>query len=519
MNRQVGIAWGGNALSGGRFFTVVILIIALIGAGLTRNWADAVRGEPIIASTGSGSLSGMNSYALALLLGGLRGPLVMFLWTSSETQKSENNLEDFDSKVEWIRLLQPEFDTVHIFQIWNKAYNISVKMTNRANKYATILDALDYAHKVDLEKPNDINIMSAVGGIYFDKLGGSAEKVYYRQQVRNQSLPRKVNVRIRQNDPAVRRTQLDPMLDAQFNVLPQYLQPRGVKIADPNNPNVFYDGSELQFLPRFNPYPYGISPEAIAYSYMKRAQLLQLLGNQQHAQLSDLVIDSRAALAIRGWADEEWDYGGRAELEGFGRPAAPGGDRLDIELTAANLPLSTPIVDRSKIDEAIFEYGRAAMLCGVADEEFAEHIERFSESESTYASHRLTVQAEQHLCQADHDYLAAMIAPADQRGALLSSAAAEYQRSLNIHRLVMLRYYLYDKVAESIFPKGVTRINVSEQTPGLAQLTDKAISIMEQIRSPAVFEDDAGDYLKYMDRAKSRLAILSPSPATSPATR
>ena len=39
----------------------------------------------------------MNSFALALLLGGLRGPLVMFLWTSSETQKTERNLEDFDT--------------------------------------------------------------------------------------------------------------------------------------------------------------------------------------------------------------------------------------------------------------------------------------------------------------------------------------------------------------------------------------------------------------------------------------
>src|SRR3954447_630678 len=113
-----------------RLLTVAVLIIALIGSGLTRNWADSVRGEPIVASAASGrSLSGMNSYALALLLGGLRGPLVMFLWSSSESQKTENNLEDFDSKVEWIRLLQPEFDTVHIFQIWNKAYNISVKMT------------------------------------------------------------------------------------------------------------------------------------------------------------------------------------------------------------------------------------------------------------------------------------------------------------------------------------------------------------------------------------------------------
>src|SRR5215510_12446554 len=134
----------------GRTATVLVLIVALIGSGLTRQWATNVRGEPIVAAASGGrSLSGMNSYALALLLGGLRGPLVMFLWSSSETQKTENNLEDFDSKVEWIRLLQPEFDSVLIFQVWNKAYNISVKMTSLGNKYITILDALELPHKAD----------------------------------------------------------------------------------------------------------------------------------------------------------------------------------------------------------------------------------------------------------------------------------------------------------------------------------------------------------------------------------
>src|SRR3954468_5338117 len=215
------------ASSKGRVATVIVLIAALIGSGLTRNLADYVRGAPVVAASGSGrSLSGMNSYALALLLGGLRGPLVMFLWSSSESQKTENNLEDFDSKVEWIRLLQPEFDTVHIFQIWNKAYNISVKMTNLSNKYSTILDALDYAHNVDAEKPNDINIVSAIGGIYFDKFGNSAEKNYYRKRVRSETLPHSTDEAIRRHAPAVRRTELDPILDKNFRVLPELLTPR-----------------------------------------------------------------------------------------------------------------------------------------------------------------------------------------------------------------------------------------------------------------------------------------------------
>ena len=65
----------------------------------------------------------------------------MYLWSTSETQKIDRDLADFDTKVEWIRLLQPEFDTVHLFQIWNKAYNISVLMASPADKYTTIMQA------------------------------------------------------------------------------------------------------------------------------------------------------------------------------------------------------------------------------------------------------------------------------------------------------------------------------------------------------------------------------------------
>src|SRR5450432_2322739 len=138
---------------------VILLILSLLVAGFTRQWSADLRnsGPGAVHSGGSGAgLSRMNSYALALLLGGLRGPLVMFLWPSAEEQKRQKNLEDFDTKIEWIRLLQAEFDTVHLFQIWNKAYNISAQMANLGNKYHAILDALDYAHSVDQERPNNI---------------------------------------------------------------------------------------------------------------------------------------------------------------------------------------------------------------------------------------------------------------------------------------------------------------------------------------------------------------------------
>src|SRR3954468_12663058 len=162
----------------------MVMLVALLLAGVARNWAQGLRTNPneiISGDAGQSSLANMNSFSLALLLGGLRGPLVMFLWTSSENLKNEKNLEDFDTYVEWIRLLQPEFDTVHIFQVWNKAYNVSVQMASWANKYTTILDAIEYAQRVLQSRPDNINMVYNIASIYFDKLGNAAEKDYYKR--------------------------------------------------------------------------------------------------------------------------------------------------------------------------------------------------------------------------------------------------------------------------------------------------------------------------------------------------
>src|SRR5215210_6930139 len=102
---------------------LVLLLISGISVSVTRamvySQRQSIQMERVRTTRG---LQGLDSFALGLILGGLRGPLVMFLWTSIESQKTEKNLENIDTKIELVRMLQPEFASVHIFQIWNKAY-------------------------------------------------------------------------------------------------------------------------------------------------------------------------------------------------------------------------------------------------------------------------------------------------------------------------------------------------------------------------------------------------------------
>jgi hypothetical protein len=499
---------------------VVLLLIALIATGFTRSLADAKRtaGQPLgsMGSGGGSQLSRMNSFALALLLGGLRGPLVMILWTSSESQKTERNLEDFDTKVEWIRMLQPEFDTVHIFQMWNKAYNISVQMASLSNKYRTIIDAIDYGRRVDRERPNDINILYEIGRVYGDKLGDSTEKVYYSKRVREESLPHAQRQRLAQDDPGYQRLQLDAVLDEKGYVLPEFLKPSGIKpLVDPERPQDVYDGAELTHLKKFEPYPYGLSPVAFGYNYRKRAQLLQRVANQHHAQLSELVLDSRPALDLKKWGEVEWELARRLEAQGMGMNVPA--EREELELTTASVAPDVTL-DPSKmpqLQQALFSYDLAARVWREADGEYTEHLRRDKQNFRTYESHREDLAADLELVQADHDYLAAIVAPPENKAALLASAREHYRHAEVRFAMAAIHFQVPDEIASLTLPPGVTRENLPTTWGAKADTLTPEEVLTVLHRSLQMFQakgwpmsDEMQEYLRYIARVEARLAHL-----------
>ena len=153
---------------------VILLLAALLLNGMLQSLVRGKRDQIVPPRVSLSHLSGVDSFTMGLILGGLRGPLVIALWVSVENQRADRDLQNIDTMIELIRMLQPEFDPVHMFQIWNKAYNMSVQMTALSNKYAVILDALDYGRRVDDERPDNIHVLYSLADVYFQKQIGRA---------------------------------------------------------------------------------------------------------------------------------------------------------------------------------------------------------------------------------------------------------------------------------------------------------------------------------------------------------
>ena len=578
----------------GQLPLVIVLAASLVGASLLRTFvisgsaSDQSRRPPTTGPTTNPAapaeatfaatrqdFSQFNSYTLGLLLGGLRGPLVMTLWSTSEAQKSDRNLDDINTKIELIRLLQPEFDSVHLFQIWNKAYNLSVQMANLPDKYAMILDAIDYAKKARDERPENINIESAIGGIYFDKLGTSSEKQYYRERLREETMAPQGQVKITfpparrdafvaaalaagadarrytirpesggllsarlRADYAKRvlaqfggpdvttetfpprhagvsratmRNAADVLLDAEGRILPEYAsRTRPADVADTDwRPR---DG-ELAYLTRFEPYPYGVSPFALAYDYFKRAVALQVSRNQKHAQLSERIVSARPALALKNWADAEMERGRRAMMAQFGVGPKPGDDS-ETPFEAPTAPLKPgPITSTPLIEEAQYSYDRAAQLAARAVIEYREHIKRYPEDLATYRSHVADVRALSEYAAADAAY-AKLMTTVDPtaRAALGREAAQHYAQAIDFFARIALAFYAPDELMS--FPKGYGKADVlnSLDTPASFP-ADQLLPMLAKARaasakSPYGAISELEEYTSKIARAQARLALL-----------
>jgi len=452
------------------------------------------------------------------MLGGLRGPLVMVLWSKVENQKIDRDLEDVDTMIEWIRLLQPEFDTVHIFQIWNKAYNISVLMASTTSKYTTILDAIDYARRVDADRPNDLNILDSLAQVFAEKLGGknTQERTFYRRQFREDTLTDENGKKAFPDDAKTHRRlglkyfgrQDGPLLDDNNNLLPSLLAVQTPRPSDLPANSEWNDGSELQYLRPYQPFPYGISPSAMGYNYAKRAQVAMTVGGQHPLQLSDMVIDSRPALVLKQWAEEEADRGITQEAKAFGIPSDADPHALEVA-TAGIAPTQKP-ADPHARDAAINAFEVSARVCPDAIREYDRHLShpQYINQLQTYASHKDDVNSLRRMSLADRDYL--LIASATDAARQVESTKDEYVKARATYQRTLLRFYVEEGIAPQVFPAGITPANLDSVPDEQIDLIYRRMLAVANALDPTLrsFDDQRSEYGAYITRADTRLAAL-----------
>ncbi len=121
-----------------------------------------------------------------LLMGGLRGIAVDFLWARAITRHDEKKYYEFLTINNLIARLQPNFPAVWIFQSWNMAYNISREWDSPQNKWKWIYAGLEFAKKGAVKNPNNGDLFFELGYMYVHLFNEQYFKYadYYRTQLK-----------------------------------------------------------------------------------------------------------------------------------------------------------------------------------------------------------------------------------------------------------------------------------------------------------------------------------------------
>jgi hypothetical protein len=149
--------------------------------GFTTTAGTRIRLVPGQSET---ELRDLPTQAVTLILGGFRGPYVIWLWMNVEEEKTKRihfNLIDRYTK---IAALQADYPAVWVFHIWNLAWNVPVQFQSPEIRYQWIRTAIEFGSEGYRRNPHDAQIMAEIGRVYSEKFGRSQEAAYYRRRVK-----------------------------------------------------------------------------------------------------------------------------------------------------------------------------------------------------------------------------------------------------------------------------------------------------------------------------------------------
>ncbi|MBE3069126.1 MAG: hypothetical protein IMZ66_02710, partial [Planctomycetes bacterium] len=138
----------------------------------------------LVPGSSSLELADLPAQAVTVILGGFRGPYVVWLWMKVEDEKHRKIHFDLLDRYTKIAALQSDYPDMWVFHVWNIVWNVPVQWQSIERKYQWIRRGIEFLGEGYRKNPHSAAIMAEMGRIYSEKVGRSQEAYYYRRRVR-----------------------------------------------------------------------------------------------------------------------------------------------------------------------------------------------------------------------------------------------------------------------------------------------------------------------------------------------
>ena len=147
---------------------------------------DAAAGDSmrLVPGAPTSELEDLPAEAVTLILGGFRGPYVVWLWTKAEEEKQHKVHFDLLDRYSKIASLQSDYPEVWTFHYWNMLWNITVQWQSPERKYQWIRLGIRFLREGYRRNPHSADIMQEMGRGYLYKIGHSQESEYYLRRIK-----------------------------------------------------------------------------------------------------------------------------------------------------------------------------------------------------------------------------------------------------------------------------------------------------------------------------------------------
>ncbi|MHC4294147.1 MAG: hypothetical protein ACYSTL_01015, partial [Planctomycetota bacterium] len=116
---------------------------------------------------------------LTMTPGGLRAPIVTYLWIRAENLKSDGRLYEAMQLADFICKLQPNFAGVWGFHSWNMAWNISVKTHTPQERWLWVYNGVKLLRDEGIpQNRKEVGLYMDLGWIYFMKMGLTMDEMH-----------------------------------------------------------------------------------------------------------------------------------------------------------------------------------------------------------------------------------------------------------------------------------------------------------------------------------------------------
>ena len=166
-----------------RLTSILLLLVALAalgGAAWLNPRLSAQRAEQhLVPAAPTETMPPLLAFT-TVTFGGFRGIVADILWLRASDLQDSGQYFELVQLADWITKLEPRFTSVWAFQAWNMAYNISVLLSDPAERWRWVRQGIALLRDSGLYyNPGSAGLYYELGWIFFHKLGQDSDQAHF----------------------------------------------------------------------------------------------------------------------------------------------------------------------------------------------------------------------------------------------------------------------------------------------------------------------------------------------------